>query len=357
VLSVHVSQASNLLRFWRLGWRVFWVAALVIFPICYDDLRAGSTKPAAVPFLYVVFTSGPAAGFMSLVEIIVASGIRRWLFVALWLGALAGAVVGFGESGLGPFCLLAIYLAGSFVVVIRWLEVRKLRPLLLLVEADLRTGTVVSFELTSVHQLPKSVARKHASTEEMIRVDALPRSGVVVGLDGSFLDSFVGADSTWQPLEVTTTGHGAGLEVPIHTLDASGEAQGELSQRHATAAELQEMSNHRKRMLRRSLGSLFAVTYFAAFGIRFVEMLLEGGMKTTLSPLGWAIAAVIGGLSALRPFRTSLGLRRAISQARVLGIRRADAGGGAPKKLEVLPATHLLWSIEGRPAPWRTVKW
>jgi hypothetical protein len=165
------------------------------------------------------------------------------------------------------------------------------------------------------------------------------------------VDSFLSFDRSWDPLDVTLTVEGTGYHAPIEG------APDAVGQRHATPAELAEIATHRKRLLRRAIVGFFAATYFSAFGVRFVEMLVQGRMKTAVSPLGWTIAFVIGLYVAWRSLGPWFALGRASKTARLIAVREDDAKPGEPTEVEILMGTDVPWTIDGKPAPWRTVKW
>jgi hypothetical protein len=354
-LCARLAQARSALKAWRIGWVLFWIGAAVLYPFCYDAMAAGSAKKGAVPFLYVLLSSGPAALLMAIAEVITGwSRVSRWIFALLGLGALTIVIA---PQPVSFACLLGIYLGGSFVWVIRWQIFRRVRALAPDLDADLRSGVVAEFEINPPMGSVLPVALKRAKVRfggTPMRFGVLPRTGVLVDVGGTFVDSFLSFDRSWDPLDITQTTKGTEYYAPIEGTPI--EIRDSVGQRHATRAELEEIETHRKRLLRRGIAGFFVGTYFAAFCIRFIEALFEGRMKTGVTPVGWIIASAIGVYVAWRSLRPCIALVRASKTARLILVRD-DEKAGAPSEVEFLVGTDLLWTIDGAPAPWRTVKW
>lgn len=233
VLGARLAQARRALKLWRTGWLTFWSAAVLLYPFCHEALAAGSAKPGAVPFLYFLFCSGPAAVLMAATELITGwSRLLRWIFVALGLGVLTLALE---STFVGFASILAIYLGGTFAWAARWQIFRRLRTLLPELEADLREGVVAVFEVNRPEgeKPPATLSRAKVRFDGTpVRFAVLPRTGVLVDVAGRFVDTFLSFDRSWDPLDVTVTAQGTGYRAPID--GAPAELHDKIGQRHAT---------------------------------------------------------------------------------------------------------------------------
>lgn len=309
-----------------------------------------------IPLLYLCVLTAPFALVGAIVEIVVGfSRVLRATFGILIVAVLIALVI--GPHGLGiPIMAsagLVLYLGGGFMGVLRIFGLRKAASVLSRLEDDLEKGIACEFAgiPPADTPVPEALKRKGVrfAPDRRIVFAALPKSGVLVSIDGRFVDSYEVFQAAWDPLEITTTATGGGMEIPL----AVPLADTGLAQRHALPRELEEIRSHRERLLRRAGLSFLGLTYFAAQIARLGEIALAGKLKVELSGSGWIIAAGFGAVVAARFLLLRMRLGRALEGGRILLVRDPAASLEAPPQAELLMGTQVLWTENGEPAPWR----
>jgi hypothetical protein len=129
-----------------------------------------------------------------------------------------------------------------------------------------------------------------------------------------------------------------------------GQVASPLNERRLSSAEIEELKVVTRYRMASSRNP--ALWYFTALASAWVIVTLTGHAQMSFSErVGAALVsvfAVMGQLSAWRDRRVARALRHDISR-RLVGRTRSTRG----ETIETLPASALVWTVDGRPTPGR----
>lgn len=358
ILRARLATATRRVRWWQRIKRAFlWLAAVGFVPFVFQDFP-NVKHWIAIPLIYLLgILPAVAAVIAAFVEVIAGfSRLLRVAFFALFAVLALGVALG-TDSPLFPvaaFAPLAIYLVGLFMAIIRGRAFHRLAKTAPLVAADLEAGEAIELEGMPPadeplpEELPKPL-RALFKTGRQVAFAVLPRSGVLIGIDGRAVDSHRAFEVDWQPVELTFTPPGGGFEARL----PGAPSEAGLTQRHASRAELEELRVHRQRLLRRAGITFLGLTYFGALIARAAESLLAAKLSATLSGGGWIIALCFGTAVAARFLYLRMRLGRALADGRLLIVRDPNDEVGAASIAEIFAVGGVIWTQDGQPAAWR----
>jgi hypothetical protein len=284
--------------------------------------------------------------------------------VALALIACLGVSVAWGPSALASNWLrvpwIAIVLVGTGVIALEaWMRLRlQLRGRRIATDlrdgvVDCHAGFVGGAMVDELRRLWRASGRGRAPQlphDAPAQLDVLPTSGVAVSFCGRTLARF----ETVHVAEVAAARpHAFRTALPRGVIQVRSPARLQLQRRSLTPAESAEITAHIK-SLRRQIWPALTATIAVAVVIG-ARLWIEGRWEALLDSvaLGWYALALVA----------YIGYGRRIVAARKLEFDRElrwvvtvddphKAGDSAPK-LEVLPVSHLAWTENAAPAPWR----
>ncbi len=274
------------------------------------------------------------AGYTARLRIVFASALALLILAAWQLDAHPAWV--WLNVPLGAGWLVAIF-GGWAAVLLRWKTARDTLPVVQLGVEDAASGEVQRFAMP---EAPENAVEILPQSRAAFSIRGLPRRD-------------------WSVLYVARLAHAPAKAAEAPWYGAPRQAppgSPDYTQRHLTPEEAQEIAGLCPPMLRRAIARWLGVTYFAAVFLRMLENMLTGRLTPALSPFGWVLAFVAGGLEFLRRYKLWQGLRKDAEERIAVIIRKAKADG-ATLVTTLLPRSGLVWDNAGRPASWRTVKW
>ncbi len=240
-----------------------------------------------------------------------------------------------------------------------------------ILKGDLRIGCVFTFEgpvgepWRSCRAIKGLVKERLISIEEGARprLDVLPVSGAVIVANG------LKPEGWWKGDVVEATAppeqH---YDVPVSLNNPAGLAgeRFDVLQRHLSPGEIAELRYHITR-IRRPPGMLIVMTVWMAILLTAMLMYASEGKLGQWLDRFKAQAPLVSGIFAVNAYRYIRTARTArlmnldVSRE-VLRIYKPDVGAEGeikeerPPSFEVLPASLLVWTVEGKPYPWRLRK-
>lgn len=186
-----------------------------------------------------------------------------------------------------------------------------------------------------------------ATATSISRIELLPRSGLVVRVDGRPLQRFVAARVRRL---AAARPHALRVRLPVEIRAEEGT---ELRRRSLSRGEREEVERHARALRGWPAGVLviMATAVLHPFLSRWIgSPWVEYGH---LGSAGWALLAAG---AALFQLRRTLAARRLEDDMtlRWLVTVEEDGGSSRPPHLEVLPVSQLVWTEDGRPAAWRS---
>jgi hypothetical protein len=327
----------------------------VLDPLVVDDI--GGTPGVAVGITGLL----GAAGCLAL-----ARGVWRAVAVAaaIYLLAVAGlATLVPGASLPHP---IATWIVAAILVALGnvFLAIRGARQARLVwhrrrIRADLARGEVEQF----AGQLPASVdpaLRRAVGRGELVpgtgphRLDALPSSGLILGVDGRMPSlqqlAYVVDIAPTQP-------HAFRASLPDGLAPANEDVPVHLQRRSLTPAERDELAAHIRR-LRRQYRPALLVT-LSLFIVVGWELQAAGSWRGLVGGtcVAWYVLAAFSWTGYVRRIRAAgkLALDRELRWV----VTVDDAGSSPepnPPRLEVLPISQLAWTENATPATWRIAR-
>ncbi len=286
------------------------------------------------------------------------------LAVALALAICLGMSIAWGPDALASSWLrvpwIAIVLVGTGVLALEaWMRLRlHLRGRR--IASDLRDGIVdchggsvggaMVDELRRLWRASGRGPAPHLPHDAPAQLEVLPSSGVTVSFCGRTLARF----ELVHVAEVAASRpHAFRTALPRGVIQVRSPARLQLQRRSLTPAESAEITAHIKSLRRQIWPALMATIAVAV--VIGARLWIEGRWEALLDSvaLGWYALALVA----------YIGYGRRIVAARKLEFDRElrwvvtvddphKAGDSAPK-LEVLPVSHLAWTENAAPAPWR----
>lgn len=250
--------------------------------------------------------------------------LKRLLWArAGFYGELLLLAVSLGMVRLGHREWLSVFalatMPGIIVLLLGGTALRPLRNLIESLQKDLQAGTVEIYG-------ENDIAR-------------LPHSGLALMLYGNEIEP-----GTAYPIAVGAPRTGSDV-YPLR-LEWNHTRRKFALSRRLSAAELAEISVHRRKIARRYVTP--ATTFFAFSGLAVLVMSQSGQMGDPLVPIAVVLAALwfVGMLARDLATAARLGREHAVLADSVIYGRREHA-------VEVLPSASLVWTIDRTPAHWR----
>jgi len=318
--------------------------------------------------------------------------------IGIWLGGIAAvgcalAVAGRGwmriAAGLGILYLVGLAAVGALIpeltqrphVVTRVVAVamvglgatvlltavgRRLATAVKLrrVREDLREGTADCFEGMAsplARELEQLRRRGHPpNAGEALRLDVLPRSGLVVCVHGKrckpWISAHLASVAVGQPHALR-----AGLPEGVAPTGAAGRLS--LQRRSLSAEERAELDRHIERLRRNPWAAIAATIGLVAAASWQLHHgpAVEGwgALRRLFDPMmvGWYALAL---LTVVGYARRAIAARKLDDDRRLRWVVTVDdqesAGALRAARLEVLPVSQLAWTENATPASWRTSK-
>lgn len=360
-------------RLQRLAWGVG-AAALGIAAV----MASAWVLAPHVPGLSMPLRGGLGLGLVTLggVGLLVCLGSRGWWrrLAVLGLGSLVLALVGdrWAPALAQPPWLVAEVLVGTTVLGLSRLglamaqRVRMLRRIPR-IRADLAAGVVERFEAPAPRgALEDALARlrdagyldrrgsdsRAVGRPAMLRLEVLPRSGVVLRLGGRRVER-------WETAHVVDVApaqpHALRVELPREVAPAEPDPRMCLRRRSLTPQERAELQRHIARLRRR----WWPVAALAVAVVGLVAWDLHTATPHDPLPLdgatlGWLAMLVLVSVGHVRRELAARKLEHDRRLRWVVTVHQDAADPGRdPPSLEVLPISQLAWTERAAPAGWR----
>jgi hypothetical protein len=313
---------------------------------------------------------GPAAAWLGLVGLAGLLGCLLWarggwrllaalgsayLLVGSALGELQPVLVP-RPTGLDAAVVVGMILLGtSFVahtLVVRVALAWRART----IETDLDGGVVDRFAGPVRSTRPAVGLRRllgDALLERgaVVRIEVLPRSGLVVKVNGR-------RQRGWHTAHVAevaaTQPHALRIGLPRELAAAPADTKLKLERRSLSPQERAELQAHARRLGQR-WGPVTAVT-IAVVGVLAWHAMQARNLADAFDVVSvlWYGLAIVAWIGYVRRLRAAHKLRCDERLRWVVTVRDADAPDASTPKLEVLPVSQLAWTEHARPAGWRT---
>lgn len=323
-----------------------------------------------VPWLAVPLRGGLGLGLVMLggVGLLACLGTRGWwrrlaglggamLVLALvgdrWVPALAQPPWLVAEVVVGAIVLGLSRLGLGLALRIRMLQrVPRIR-------ADLAAGVVERFEapvardgLEDVLARLRDAGYLDPARHGAVRLEVLPRSGVVMRLDGRRVER-------WETAHVVDVApaqpHALRVELPRGVAPAEPDPRMCLKRRSLTPQERAELQRHIARLRRRwwpVVAFTLAVVGLVAWDLRTATP--ERTLPLDGTTLGWLAMLVLVYVGHVRRELAARKLEHDQRLRWVVTVHQDAADPGRdPPSLEVLPISQLAWTERAAPAGWR----
>lgn len=350
--------------------RLAWGTAAALLGVAV--IMAGTWGLAPhVPWLAVPLRGSVGLGLVALggVGLLACSTARGW-----WrrLAILAGGLLGLALVGerwvpalAQPPWLVAELLVGTAVLGLSRLGVALTHRARILrrlprIRADLAAGVVERFEAPLPRGPLEDVLARlrdagHLERHAAVRLEVLPRSGVVLRAHGRRL-------ARWETADVIDVApaqpHALRVDLPREVAPAEPDPRVCLKRRSLTPEERAELQRHIARLRRRwwPVAALaVAVVGLVAWDLRTAApddaLPLDGATFGWLAMLGLVVVGHVRRELAARKLEHDRRLRWVVTVH-----QDASDPGRDPPSLEVLPISQLAWTERAAPAGWRLSK-
>lgn len=289
------------------------------------------------------------------------AGLR--LAVALALAACLGMSIAWGPSALASSWLrvpwIAIVLVGTGVLALEaWMRIRlHLRTGRIAKDlrdgiVDVHGGPVGGAMVDELRRLWRASGRgvSPLPLDAPAQLEVLPSSGVTVSFCGRTLPRF----ETVHVAEVAAARpHAFRTSLPRGVIQVRSPARLQLQRRSLTPAESAEITAHIKSLRRQIWPALMATIAVAV--VIGARLWIEGRWEALLDSvaLGWYALALVAYIGYGRRIVAARKLEFDRELRWVVTVDDPHKAGDAAPKLEVLPVSHLAWTENAAPAPWR----
>lgn len=185
-----------------------------------------------------------------------------------------------------------------------------------------------------------------------VRVDMLPGADVAVAVDGCWLDRWERVHS----IEIAAgRPHAFRTPLPSGLLRVRAPSRVAVARRSLSCDEREEIDAHIRHLRRSAWPALAAsITTVAVLGSRFA---FDPRWRMLVDPvaIGWYLLATVAIISYVRRMAAArkLGLDRDLRWVVTLEHAQTLTSNEPPPCVEVLPISHLAWTEDAAPAPWR----
>jgi hypothetical protein len=318
-------------------WPTWWIGRLFI--------------GCAVMFL----VTGVAASWL---ELVFGTRVSRVAFGVLWVVFVVALYASPGPGQPKPFLVdvggsigaIGLWAGGLLMLALRSKDHAEVWPRLIATRGDLATGEVFVFRgnVEEGAPYPAKVYRAglvHDNTREQT-IELLPGSGWVVSVNGDAVTEWI----TIMARETALVPDGVAEEA---TSDSGpfGDVEVSVAQRGLTSSELDELRGTARRDFRRDI--------LSALGTAWVSGLIAARVCRGFGPpppgvdvLGLSIVGVV----ALLLVGRAIWKRRFLMRVDGVAVLRPKvAVADAPSVVELLAGSRIVWTADGKPAPWRRV--